>query len=99
MAESNSYNYAGNYADQDISGQHYSEADMDFFVSCMNTISPFPPVFPGDSSGDLTTVGFGAWIGIGGILGAKELVQVGDSAIGTFNQETQTWQTHLHAVH
>lgn len=93
MAESNSFDYAGNYADQDISGQHYSEADMDFFVSCMSTIAPTPPLFPGDSKSDLTTVGYGAWIGIGGIQGAKDLVQVGVSAIGTFNQESQTWQS------
>lgn len=74
-----SYNWAGNFADESTSGQTYTEADMDYYVSC---ISGTPP---NGQYGD-----YAAWIGIGGVY-TNSLVQTGTAGFQKFNS-INGWQ-------
>lgn len=62
--------WAGNVADESTSGQHYTEADMDYQVPCIGGTPP-----------DNDPAGMATWIGLGGnTLQSPSLVQVGVSA-------------------
>jgi hypothetical protein len=63
--------WAGNVADESVTGQNYTEADMDFYVPCISGIPP-----KNDDAGMAT------WIGLGGHA-TKNMIQVGVRAAET----------------
>ncbi len=79
-----SWNWAGNKADESTPGQVYTEADMDYFVSCINPTPPYhnqPAVY-------------GAWIGLGGENRTATLIQAGTAG---FQQYANGWYTTYYA--
>lgn len=80
--EYNSWNWDGNYADQDVGGQVYTEADVNYYVSC---ITGTPPANTGNAV-------YGAWVGLGGVLGSRALVQAGTAGWQIYNS-VNGWQT------
>ena len=63
--------WGGNFADESVSGQNYTEADMDYYVPCV-TGTP-----PGNELAGMST-----WIGLGGSMFASQpsMIQVGATA-------------------
>jgi hypothetical protein len=78
-SEQNSFNWAGNFADESTGGQVYTEADLDYYVSCIGAVAP------NGQSAD-----YAAWVGLGGVY-TGNLVQTGTAGFQKFNS-INGWQ-------
>jgi hypothetical protein len=79
--------WTGDVADESKSGQHYTETDMDFFVSCITGSAP-----NGASAEEVP------WIGLGGYYYGGNLIQAGVDAVETGSSATyRVWVENLAA--